>query len=67
MKLKDNFTFRTVRKKILMVSKLAGILLILSYLLSTKLEIEPDLSLALWFAFVIALVLVVEFLMCHFI
>lgn len=67
MKIKDNFTFRTVRKKILMVSKLAGILLILSYILSTKLEIEPDSSLALWFAFVIALVLVVDFLMGHFI
>lgn len=67
MKLKDNFTFRTVRKKILMVSKLAGILLILSYILSTKLEIEPDISLALWFAFVIAIVLVVDFLMGHFI
>lgn len=67
MKLKDNFTFRTVRKKILMVSKLAGILLILSYILSTKLEIEPDLSLALWFAFVIAIVLVVDLLMGHFI
>ena len=67
MKIQDNFTFRTVRKKILIVSKLAGILLILSYILSTKLEIEPDISLALWFAFVIALVLVVDFLMGHFI
>lgn len=67
MRLKDNFTFRTVRKKILMVSKLAGILLILSYILSTKLEIEPDISLAIWFAFVIAIVLVVDFLMGHFI
>jgi signal transduction histidine kinase len=67
MKIQDNFTFRTVRKKILMVSKSAGILLILSYILSTKLEIEPDISLALWFAFVIALVLVVDFLMGHFI
>ena len=60
MKLKDHFTFRTVRKKMLMVSKLAGILLILSYILSTKLEI-------LWFVFVIAIVLVVDFLMGHFI
>lgn len=67
MKIQDTFTFRTVRKKILMVSKLAGILLILSYILSTRLEIEPDISLALWFAFVIALVLVVDFLMGHFI
>lgn len=67
MKIQDNFTFRTVRKKILMVSKLAGILLILSYILSTRPEMEPDISRALWFAFVIALVLVVDFLMGHFI
>lgn len=67
MRIKDNFTFRTVRKKLLMVSKLTGILLILSYILSTKLEINPDVSLAIWFAFVIAIVLVVDFLMGHFI
>ncbi|MCB7521014.1 HAMP domain-containing histidine kinase [[Clostridium] hylemonae] len=67
MKLDDNFTFRTVRKKILIISKLAGILLILSYILSTKLEIDPDVSFAVWFAFVIAVVLVVDFLMGHFI
>lgn len=67
MKIKDNFTFRTVRKKLLMVSKLTGILLILSYILSTKLEINPDVSLAIWFAFVIAIVLVVDLLMGHFI
>lgn len=67
MKLKDDFTLRTVRKKILMVSKLAGILLILSYILSTKLKIAPDVSLVLWFAFVIAIVLVVDLLMGHFI
>lgn len=67
MRLDDKFTFRTVRKKILMVSKLAGILLILSYVLSTRLEIDPDVSFALWFAFVVAIVLVVDFLMGHFI
>lgn len=67
MKLKDHFTVRTVRKKMIMVSKLAGILLILSYILSTKLEINPDVSLVLWFAFVIVIILVVDFLMGHFI
>lgn len=67
MKVSDNFTFRTVRKRILIVSKLAGILLILSYILSTKLETEPDVSFAIWFAFVIAIVLVVDFLMGRFI
>lgn len=67
MKTNDNFTFRTVRKKILMVSKLAGILLIFSYILSTKLDIEPDVSFAVWFVFVIAIILAVDFLMGHFI
>lgn len=67
MKLNDNFTLRTVRKKILAVSKLAGILLIFSYMVSTKLEINSDVSMAIWFAFVIAVVLAVDFLMGHFI
>ncbi|MDE7187406.1 MAG: cell wall metabolism sensor histidine kinase WalK, partial [Lachnospiraceae bacterium] len=67
MRSKDNFTFRAVRKKILIVSKLAGMLLIFSYILSTKLKIEPDVSLALWFVFVTAIVLIVDFLMGHFI
>lgn len=67
MKLNENFTLRTVRKKILMVSKLSGILLIFSYILTTKLKIDPDVSFAVWFAFVIILVLIVDFLMGHFI
>ena len=67
MKLDEIFTLRTVRKKILFVSKLAGILLILSYILSTKLEIDTDVSFAIWFVFVIAIVLIVDFLMGHFI
>ena len=65
MKLKDNFTLRTVRKKILIVSKLAGILLILSYILSAKLKTAPDISFAVWFDLVIAIVHVMDFLMGH--
>ena len=67
MKIRDSFTLRTVRKKIIMVSKLAGALLILSYIISTKLEISPDIAFALWFVFVICIVLAVDFLMGHFI
>ena len=67
MKLYTNFTFRTVRKKILLVSKLAGILIILSYILSTKWEVESDVSFALWAAFVIVIVLVIDFFMGYFI
>lgn len=67
MKLNDNFTLRTVRKKLLIVSKLAGILLILSYILSTKLEVDPDVSFAIWLVFVTVIVLGVDFLMERFI
>ena len=67
MKLSEHLTCRTVRKKILIVSKLAGLLLILSYILSTRLKAEPDSSLAVWFVFVIAIILAVDFLMGRFI
>ncbi len=67
MKLVDSFTLRTVRKKILFFSKLAGILLILSYIVSRKLEIDSDISYILWMGFVIVIVLVVDFLMGRFI
>lgn len=67
MNMTDSFTLRTVRKKILLTSKLAGILLILSYLLAKKLPLDPDLSFAVWFLFVILTVLAIDFLMAHFI
>ncbi len=38
MRLKDNFSLRTVRKKIIMLSKLAGIVLIVSYIASTRIS-----------------------------
>lgn len=67
MKLNDNFTLRTVRKKILTVLKLAGILLIFSYLISIKSELDSDVSFFLWISFVVVILLVVDFLMGHFI
>ncbi len=66
MKWKDIFTLRTVRRKIIMVSKLAGFLLIVSYLAATRLCSDPNLSLLLWLGFVIVLVLAVDFLMGRF-
>lgn len=67
MKMKDNFSLRTVRKKIIMISKIAGIILIISYVISTRLPIEQDFSFLLWLCFVILLVLVVDYLMGRFI
>ncbi len=67
MSIKDNFTLKTVRKKIIMVSKTAGIILIISYVVSTRLPIDPDISFWIWLCFVTALVLVVDYLMGRFI
>ena len=67
MKLSDSFTLRTVRRKIVAITKLAGMLLILSYIVSIQLEIDSDLSSVLWMIFVIVIVLMVDCLMAHFI
>lgn len=66
MKIRNLFTLRTVRKKIIMLSKLAGMLLILSYVIFTRLPADPDLSLLLWLIFVTLLVLAIDFLMGRF-
>lgn len=65
--MKDTFSFRTVRKKILMMSKLAGLALIFSYILSTRLPLNEDTSLLIWLGFVLLLVLGIDFLMGRFI
>ena len=57
MNLKELFSLRTVRKKILITSKLAGAVLILSYLFSTHVSDDPDVSLLVWFAFMVPLIL----------
>lgn len=67
MMIKDNFTLRTVRKKIIMVSKIAGIILIISYIISTQLSNDPNISALIWLGFVIPLVLAIDYLMGRFI
>ncbi|MCI9463928.1 MAG: cell wall metabolism sensor histidine kinase WalK [Lachnospiraceae bacterium] len=67
MNIKDNFRLRTVRQKIIMSSKMAGIILIVSYIVSTRLPIDPDFSFWIWLCFVIALVLALNYLMGRFI
>ena len=66
MNLKELFSLRTVRKKIIMTSKLAGAILIASYIFSIHASAEPDVSLLIWLAFVIPLILAVDFLMGRF-
>ena len=65
--MKDLFSFRTARKKVLMLSKLAGIALILSYIFSTGLPVSEDTSLLVWLGFVFLLVLGIDFFMGRFI
>ena len=65
--MKEAFSLRTVRKKILMLSKLAGLVLIFSYVLSTSLPISEDASFLIWLGFLILLVLGIDFFMGRFI
>ncbi len=65
--MKELFSLRTVQKKIVMLSKLAGIVLIFSYILSTRLPVNEDASFLLWLGFVLLLVLGIDFFMSRFI
>ncbi len=67
MNLRNLFRLRTVRQKLIMISKIAGIILIVSYIISTRLPVEPDISLWIWLFFVTALVLALDYLMRLFI
>ena len=59
--MKEAFSLRTVRKKIVMLSKLAGIVLIFSYILSTRLPVSEDASFLIWLGFLLLLVLGIDF------
>lgn len=65
--MKEAFSLRTVRKKILMLSKLAGLVLIFSYILSTRLPVSEDISFLIWLSFLMLLVLGIDFFMGRFI
>ena len=65
--MKEQFSLRTVRKKIIMISKIAGIALMFSYLISTRLPLGEDISFLLWVAFIILLIIVIDYLLGRFI
>lgn len=65
--MREAFSLRTVRKKMLMLSKLAGLALLFSYSFFTRLPLTPEASFSLWFGFVLLLVLAMDFLMGRFI
>lgn len=67
MKISDNMNIFTVRKKILLASKLIGVMLIVSYMFSAKLPIDTDISFAVWMFFVVVLIFVIDLLMARFI
>ncbi len=67
MKIIDSMNVFTIRKKILLSSKLIGVLLVVSYVLSAKLPFNTSYSYALWMAFVVVLILAIDFLMARFI
>lgn len=65
--MKEYFSLRTLRKKIIMLSKIAGVILIVSYIISTRLQINQDISFLIWIIFIIALMLAVDFSLGYFI
>lgn len=67
MNLRERFHLRTVRQKIIMSTKIAGSILIVSYIVFTRLPVDPDISFWIWLGFVTALVLSLDCLMGRFI
>ncbi len=65
--MKEPFSLRTVRKKIIMISKIAGIVLMISYLISIRIPLEEDVSFLLWVIFIILLIIVIDYLLGRFI
>lgn len=67
MKNSDNLSIHSIRKKILLMSKVIGAVLVISYILSTKLPFPSNISFFIWTIFVVVLILAVDFLMSRFI
>lgn len=65
--MKEQFSIRSLRKKIVFNSKIAGILLIISYVVSTGLPLPEDISFLLWILFVIVMIFFIDYLLGRFI
>lgn len=65
--MKEHFSLRTIRKKIVILSKIAGVILIVSYIISTRLQINQDISFLIWIIIIIVLMLAVDLLLGYFI
>lgn len=67
MKISDHMNVFTIRKKMVLASKLMGALLVLSYILSTRLPFGTDASLMIWLLFVAVLICAIDLWMARFI
>ena len=67
MKISDNMNVFGIRKKILLASKLMGIILVVSYVFSTRLPLNADISFVIWLVFVAVLICGIDLWMAKFI
>ena len=67
MKISGQMNVFTIRKKILLASKLMGVILILSYVFFTRLPLNADVSLMIWLIFVVLLICAIDLWMARFI
>ena len=67
MKLSDHMNVFTIRKKIVLASKLMGAILVVSYVFSTRLPLNADVSFIIWMVFVAVLICVIDLWMARFI
>lgn len=67
MKISESMNFFTIRKKILLASKLMGVILVVSYAFSARLPLGADVSLVIWLLFVAVLICVIDLWMARFI
>lgn len=67
MKMSDHMNLFTIRKKLVMASKLMGAVLVFSYVLSTRLPLNEDASFMIWLLFVVVLICVIDLWMARFI
>ena len=66
MKISEHMNIFTIRKKILLASKLMGVILILSYVFFTRLPLNADVSLMIWLIFVVLLICAIDLWMARF-
>ena len=67
MKISDHMNVFTLRKKILLASKMMGVILMVSYVFSSRLPLDEDASLLVWLIFVALQICVTDLWMARFI